>query len=152
MTAQTPDQTSRAKILMIDDNRLGLVARKSLLAELGHTVTIASSAQEGIERFTTEQFDLIITDYRMPDMDGVEVIQRARSQYPSIPIILISGFSSALGLNEESTGADLVLQKSATEVPQLIRAVNRLLKRNATPKKHVAAQKKAAPPAAKRTG
>ncbi len=136
---------------MIDDNKLGLVARKHLLAELGHTVTIASSAQEGIERFSAETFDLIITDYRMPDMDGVEVIQRARAQCPAIPIILISGFSNALGLNEESTGADLVLQKSATEVPQLIRAVTRLLRKNVTPKKRVAAQKKASP-ASRRTG
>ena len=152
MTAKSPDGSPAAKILMIDDNKLGLLARKHLLSELGHNVTIASSATEGLEQFAAQPFDLIITDFRMPDMDGVEVIQRVRAHNPGIPVILISGFSTALGLNEESTGADLVLQKSATEVPQLIRAVNRLLRRNAVPRKRAASQKNSAAAAVKRTG
>jgi hypothetical protein len=47
-------------------------------------------------------------------------------------------------LNETSTGADVVLQKSATEVSQLIRAVNRLLRKAAPPKKRATTQKKSA--------
>ena len=49
------------------------------------------------------------------DMDGVEVIRRARAHKPEIPVVLISGFTHALGLSESTTGADVVLQKSATE-------------------------------------
>jgi hypothetical protein len=46
-----------------------------------------------------------------------------------VPVILISEFVDALGLNEENTGADAVIQKSANEVSHLIRAVGRLLRR-----------------------
>jgi hypothetical protein len=53
---------------------------------------------------------------------------------PALPIVLLSGFSEALGLAEASTGADVVLQKSANEVTHLIRAVNRLLRRKVTKK------------------
>ncbi len=142
MTA-TPTGTEPVfHILIVDDNEMGLLARKQVLRELGHQVTVVSSATEAIERFTSEPFDLVVTDYKMPDMDGIEIIRRARAHNPEIPIVLISGFTNALGLNETSTGADIVLQKSATEVSQLIRAVNRLLRKGAPQKKRATVQKK----------
>jgi CheY-like chemotaxis protein len=151
MTAIPSSAKAGFHILIVDDNELGLLARKQVLCELGHRVTVVSTAQEAIRHFTSEPFDLVVTDYRMPDMDGVEIIRRARAHNPEIPIILISGFTHALGLNEATTGADVVLQKSATEVSQLIRAVNRLLRKSAPPKKRAATQKKNAA-ASKRAG
>ena len=133
MTATPTGADPGFHILIVDDNEMGLLARKQVLRELGHRVTVVSSAREAIKRFTSEPFDLVVTDYKLPDMDGIEVIRRARAHKPEIPIVLISGFTHALGLNEASTGADVVLQKSATEVSQLIRAVNRLLRKNEPP-------------------
>jgi CheY-like chemotaxis protein len=130
---------------------MGLLARKQVLRELGHRVTEVSSAQEAIRRFTSEPFDLVITDFRMPDMDGLEIIRLARAHNPEVPIILISGFTTALGLDEITTGADVVLQKSALEVSQLVRAVNRLLRKSPAPKKRATLQKKSIT-AGKRTG
>ncbi len=152
MTAIQTGNEPGSNILIVDDNEMGLLARKQVLSELGHRVTVVSSATEAIRRFTSEPFDLVITDYRMPDMDGIEIIKRVRAHRHDIPIVLISGFTNALGLNETTTGADIVLQKSALEVSQLIRAVNRLLRRGASPpKKRVTLQKKSAA-ASKRTG
>ena len=152
MTATPTGSEPGFHILIVDDNEMGLLARKQVLRELGHRVTVVSSAREAMRRFTSEPFDLVVTDYKMPDMDGIEIIRQARAHNPAIPIVLISGFTNALGLDEASTGADVVLQKSATEVSQLIRAVNRLLRRGASPpKKRVTLQKKSAA-ASKRTG
>lgn len=117
------------KILMVDDNGNGLLARKSVLEELGHRVTIMSAPQEALDQFASGRFDLVITDFKMPRMNGVELIVRLRKVDPGIPIILISGFTDALGLDEQTTGADAVIQKSNHEVQHLIRAVNRLLRR-----------------------
>ena len=75
------------------------------------------------------KFDLVVTDYKMPRMDGLELIARLRKQQPEILIVLVSGFVDTLGLNEATTGADAVIQKSANEVTHLVRAVNRLLRR-----------------------
>jgi hypothetical protein len=61
-----------------------------------------------------------------------------------VSIILISGFTDTLGLNEANTGADIVLQKSANEVTHLIRAVNRLIRKPA-PRKPANVQEIAKP-------
>ncbi len=123
-----------ARILLVDDNQAGLAARKSVLEEFGHKVTTAVSGHEGLECFGGEAFDLVITDYKMPRMNGVELIERVRKQNKEVPVILISGFADPLGLNESNTGADVVIQKSSNEVNHLVRSVSRLLRRQ-IPKK-----------------
>jgi CheY-like chemotaxis protein len=135
------------KILIIDDNQQGLMARKSVLEEQGYLITTANSGEEGVEQFAKGNFDLVVTDYKMPKMTGADVIARIRLQRPAVPVVLISGMVDALGLNEQNTGADFVLAKSSNEVSHLIRAVNRLL-RAKTPKKPARSQSNA--PRAKR--
>ena len=135
-----------ARILLVDDNKLGLIARKAVLEDAGHRITTALEGQEAFERFTREKFELVITDYKMPRMNGLELIRRIRERAETVPIILISGYAEALGMTEESTGADVVIAKSATEVPQLLRSVNRLLRRGA-PRKPAASHRPHAPKA-----
>ena len=127
------------RILLVDDNRNGLLARKSVLQEHGFSVTAFSSPEEAVEAFQKSAFDLVITDYRMPNLKGTDVIRIVRETHPATPIILISGVADALGLNEKNTGADSVIPKSSTEISHLVRAVNRLL-RPAAPKKPAASQ------------
>jgi two-component system, OmpR family, response regulator ChvI len=134
-----PLSTTRARILLVDDNANGLAARKTVLEELGHKVLTATSGADALEQFTAHKVDLVVTDYKMPRMDGLELIGRLRGQVPSLPIVLLSGFAETLGLSEASTGADVVLQKSANEVSHLVRAVSRLLRRKPA-KKPPAAQ------------
>ncbi len=128
MTA-APQGSFPTRIFIVDDNTLGLSARKSLLRELGHDVLTTRSPNEALELCERNTFDVIVTDYRMPDMNGVEFIARLRKNGKLVPVVLVSGFTDALGLNEENTGADVVIQKSASEVNHLIRAINRLLKK-----------------------
>lgn len=124
----------RARILLVDDNANGLAARRTVLEELGHKVITSSCGADALDQFAAHTIDLVVTDYKMPRMDGLELIGRLRAQSPSLPIVLLSGFSDSLGLGEASTGADVVLQKSANEVSHLVRAVNRLLRRKAVKK------------------
>ncbi len=118
-----------ARILLVDDNRLGLAARKALLEEQGYQVTTAAEGSEALSLFSPDRFDLVITDYKMPRMDGRRLIAEIRAQSPAIPVILISGYAEALGLNAENTGADIVIPKNAHEVAQLVRSAKRLLQR-----------------------
>jgi len=128
------------RILLVDDNSLGLAARRSVLEELGHKVHTAGTAHDALELCGKQRFDVVVTDYKMPKMSGAEFIGRLRKQHPSTSIILISGFIDTLGLNESNTGADVVIQKSAHEVSHLIRSVNRLLRKQHQPKKPPASQ------------
>ena len=122
-----------AWILLVDDNANGLSARRCVLEELGHRIATASSGTDALEVFAKHKFDLVVTDFRMPRMDGLELIVRLRKQAPDLPIILISGFVDAMGLSEASPGADVVIQKSTNEVGHLVRAVGRLLRRKKPP-------------------
>jgi CheY-like chemotaxis protein len=125
---QAPAPLQRTpEILLVDDNRQGLIARKSLLQELGYNITTATSGDEALELFPKQKFDVVVTDYKMPRMNGVELIKRIRSLDANSRIILLSGFVEPLGLNEQTTGADVVIAKSAGEVGQLTRSVKRLL-------------------------
>lgn len=125
--APAPPPAKTPEILLVDDNRQGLIARKSLLQELGYNIFTATSGDEALELLSKHNFDVVVTDFKMPRMDGVELIKRIRSAQASARIILLSGFVEPLGLTEQSTGADVVIVKSAGEVGQLTRSVKRLL-------------------------
>ena len=115
------------RVLLVDDNRNGLLARKSVLEEHGYEVNAYSSPQDALAEFCEQTYDLVVTDYRMPRMNGAQLIAEMRLITPKIPIVLISGVVDVLGLDEKTTGANVVIPKSATEVTHLIRAVKRLL-------------------------
>ena len=120
---------STPNILLVDDNRDGLLVRRCLLEEIGCCVQIALNGEEGLKLFQAGKFDVVVTDYRMPRMNGGELIQRIRALEPNARIILLSGFVEPLGLTEQNTGADAVLIKSANEPAQLMRTVKRLVNR-----------------------
>src|SRR5580693_2175573 len=126
-------------VLLVDDNQDGLLVRRALLEEVGYTVEVAHNGEEGFELFQASNFDVVVTDYRMPLMNGVELIARIRQTNPNARIVLLSGFVEPLGLTEENTGADTVIAKSANEPGHLMRAVKRLL--NAGKRKPPSSQK-----------
>jgi CheY-like chemotaxis protein len=123
----TPD--IQAKILLIDDCRNGLLVRSALLEDMGCQVEIACNGEDGLRLFERHRFDVVITDYRMPGISGLEVIGRIRQQDPQARIILLSAMVEPLGLNEDNTGADAVVAKSFSEAALLPRTVRRLLTR-----------------------
>ena len=145
----TPESTSSAHILLVNSNKSGLAARKAILEEVGHRVTAATNGEDAWEQLSKAKFDLIVTEFKMGKMSGVELIKKLRGMEPAIPVIMLSGYVEALGLTESTTGADVVLAKSANEVPHLIRAVSRLLRQRM--KKPVGSQPRAASRAKRRS-
>ena len=124
-----PAPAPGATLLLVDDNPHGLIARRTILEELGYVVHTCCCGDDALKLFGSNKVDLVITDFRMPNMDGVELISRMKQMRSDLPIILLSGFVEPLGLTEKSTGADVVLSKSAGEVGLLVRSVRRLLNR-----------------------
>lgn len=112
--------------LLADDNIHGITARKVILQEQGCVVETALSGEEAWEIYQKKHFDIVITDYRMTGMDGLELIALIAASDTPARTILISGFVGPLGMTEQSTGADEVICKSDREVPELLRAVKRL--------------------------
>jgi CheY-like chemotaxis protein len=134
-----PSPDANPNILLVDDNRDGLLVRRSLLEEVGYRVQIATNGEEGLRLFESSSFDVVVTDYRMPRMNGAELIARIRQLKPSARIILLSGFVEPLGLTEQVTGADIVIAKSSHEPVHLLSWVKRLVNR-ASPRKPMGTQ------------
>jgi CheY-like chemotaxis protein len=113
------------RVLLVDDNLHGLTARKLILAEQGFQVEIARSGEEAWEMFRRKPFDVVVTDYRMAGMNGVELIGLIRQSDSPARTILLSAFVECLGMTERSTGADQIISKSGREVQDLLRAIRK---------------------------
>jgi len=127
--AKSSTASPSAIILLVDDNKMGLAARRVVLEELGHTVVTAVNGLDALAAIEGQVFDLLITDWKMPKLDGIELIRRVRESQNEVPIILLSGFADNTGMREDKTGADAVVQKSANEIQVLLSTVKRLLTR-----------------------
>lgn len=93
------------KILVIDDEELVTESLKKLLNKAGYEVVVVNNGMRALESVKDNNFDLIVSDIRMPDMNGIEIIKEIRCYLkekgkPSIPEILITGYASGENLVE----------------------------------------------------
>lgn len=94
-------------ILIIDDEELVTKSLRRLLKKQGYEVVIAESGQEAIERVKESDFNLIISDVRMPEIDGIDAVTNIRDYLKQekkqlIPEILITGYASEDSYNRAS--------------------------------------------------
>ncbi|MBM3235210.1 sigma-54-dependent Fis family transcriptional regulator [Candidatus Poribacteria bacterium] len=82
----------KANILVIDDDPIVGESCEITLTEEGHTVKTAFSGKEALEKIKGETFDLALIDLKMPEMDGIEVLQAIKKSYPEITVIMITGY------------------------------------------------------------
>jgi len=85
-------------ILLIDDDKLILMTLKRLLAKEGYKVTTAQSGEKALEQIEKTDFDLIMSDIKMPGMDGIETVKRireylAQNNKKPIPEIFITAYA-----------------------------------------------------------
>ena len=80
-------------ILIVDDEPTVSRVVKHTLAELTLDVVIADSGKEAIEICAHRSFDLVISDVRMPEMDGIELLQILAHDYPSMRRIILTGYA-----------------------------------------------------------
>ncbi|MCQ2228496.1 MAG: sigma-54 dependent transcriptional regulator [Bacteroidales bacterium] len=80
-----------AKILVIDDQRAIRTSLKDILELEGHTIELAENGAEGVSKFSADNFDMVITDIKMPEMDGMEVLSKIMETKPDTAVIMISG-------------------------------------------------------------
>lgn len=101
----SPVSTSKKKILLIDDEDLVLKTVRKVLEREGYEVMACRSADEAIERVRTEVPDLIVSDVRMPKMNGLEAIKKIRellepSRGTAVREIIVTGFAEDAACTE----------------------------------------------------
>jgi two-component system alkaline phosphatase synthesis response regulator PhoP len=102
------------RILVVDDDELVLLAIQELLTPLGFSVTVAQNGAEALRKAASEQFEIVILDVIMPEMDGFEVCGKIRrlTAYHETPILMLTAKSGEEDKQRGmEAGANLYLPK-----------------------------------------
>ena len=97
------------RILVVDDEPFVCDALKMLLDFDGHSVETANSAEEALAKFEDGKFDLVITDYSMPNMKGDDLAQAIKERAPGQPIVMVTAYAEMLKLPLK--GVDFLISK-----------------------------------------
>ncbi len=79
------------RVLVVEDDDAGRNMLSVLLAHAGYNVHSASDGQEALSEMKRRHFDVVITDYRMPRLDGMEFLSLSRIEWPDTPVVMVSG-------------------------------------------------------------
>lgn len=126
-----------ANILIIDDEKAIRKTLTEILVFEGHKIEEAADGEEGLKKFTEKTYDVVLCDIKMPKMDGIEFLEKAKQANPDVPIIMISGHGNI------DTAVDAV-KKGAYDYISKPPDLNRLLItiRNASEKQNLVVETK----------
>jgi CheY-like chemotaxis protein len=120
------------RILVADDNEtVRRVLARTLEAE-GYSVVQAGTGKEALAHLNSTEFDLLLTDLEMPDMDGLQVLTEVKRTDPDLPVIAISGAFSGRLLKFATTFGVPTIEKPFS-APALMEAVGSALALKARP-------------------
>ena len=95
-------------ILCVDDEKIPLVLRKSVLEKFGYEVLAAQSGAEALQILAAGPVDLVLTDLLMPGLSGTDLARQVKQSKPRLPVVLFSGVNE---IPEDAACADLFLSK-----------------------------------------
>jgi len=91
MSRIEPNSGGRARLLAVDDDPGILEVEREVLTAEGYTVETATSGQEALSMVRATPFDLVLTDLRMPSMDGLQLLREFTEADPEMPVIILTG-------------------------------------------------------------
>lgn len=129
------------KMLVVDDEAVIREGLRRILGEAGYQVESFAQGHLAIERMQTENFDLVISDVKMPGMSGIEVLKAIRVLQPQVPIIMITGYSTVDTAVEalKNGAADYIAKPFVPE--ELLAKISQALNRRAVLVEDICLQK-----------
>lgn len=121
----------KEKILIVDDEPDILITLKKILQDEGFLITCISNGKEAIDFFKADSFDLVITDLKMPGIDGLEVLRQIKKVNANTEVIILTGYGTIENAIEalKNDGAYDFITKPLEDIDQLIITVNKALER-----------------------
>ncbi len=118
---------SALRILVVDDDESLRQVMSMQLEEMGYTALTVPSGEEALRLLATEPVSLVITDYRMPGMSGLELLGRIRAEFPLLPVIMITAFGSIGNAVEAIKAGAFDYISKPIDFDQLVIAVRRAM-------------------------
>ena len=115
------------RVLIVDDDLDVLGANARFLRTVGHEVLVAESAATALARLAEHPVDVIVTDLRMPDGDGIAFARTARERRPLVPIVFFSGFARVPDVVDAMRLGAVDFLEKPVEPELLLEALERLL-------------------------
>ena len=113
----------KQKALVIDDEQVVLDSVSKILTDENYEVDVSLSGREGLNRAIQKEYDIVLTDIRMPDIGGMRVLRDIKRANPSLPVVMITGYASIQSsVQAMKLGAADYIEKPFTP-DQLINAV-----------------------------
>ncbi len=84
----------KCRILVIDDEDIVRMSCQRILIPEGYDVIATKSASEGFRMLDEDCFDVVLTDLKMPDIDGIEVLRKVKEEWPEVEVIMITGYQT----------------------------------------------------------
>jgi DNA-binding NtrC family response regulator len=85
---------SKPQVLLVDDEAIALTNLTHVLQREGYEVTACRDGEAALAALKRSEFDLVLTDLKMPGIDGMEVLREVRASYPDVPVIMITGYAT----------------------------------------------------------
>jgi two-component system cell cycle sensor histidine kinase/response regulator CckA len=101
-------------ILVVDDNNFLRIVVSKMLSRLGYEVLSADSGENGLSIFLKNKFDIVLSDYEMPGMDGVAFACSVKKSSPRTPVVIMTGAGKEAVFSRKSTAVDEVISKPFT--------------------------------------
>jgi DNA-binding response OmpR family regulator len=105
----------KRRVLVVDDDAMVREVISTYLCEDGYLVELAVNGKDGLEKFAAGQFDIVLTDRSMPEMEGDELAREVKKINPDVPVVLLTGFGDIMAVTgEKPAGVDVVMSKPFT--------------------------------------
>lgn len=110
------EPTYRPHVLLVEDELNVARGLEMVMREEGYDVDMADTGQGALDKFRASEFDLLVADLRLPDMDGMEVVQKVREKRPKTNVVIITGYPSvSSAVQAVKMGVSDYLRKPFTE-------------------------------------
>lgn len=117
-----------ARILIVDDERDIILMLRQLLTANGYDVRDATNGLAGLKLFQSQFFDLIITDVRMPTMDGMSFLKEVKRLDPVTPVIILTAYTSLETAAEAMEKGAFIYMGKPFHIEELLGAIARALR------------------------
>lgn len=127
----TKNQKSLIKVLIVDDEALIGWSLATKLKQEGFGVTVVENGEKAVEKFYSSHFDIVLTDYKLPNIDGLIVASKIKLNFPQIPVVMMSAFGDDPAIkNKINTSIDRFIEKpfDLSEVIKIISSLTSGLK------------------------